>query len=126
MKSLRLFAEIFLTTAGLLGPLWGGGIFLTAHASDSVESSGASSSPTVAGEIASISGKVQITSSNKVASPNTKKGNPGRGDKVGDFVYVGDSITTAENGQIKMLMKDQSVVDLGPSSLFKVAQFSDP
>ena len=41
----------------------------------------------------------------------------------GDSVYEGDVINTPSNGAVKLLLQDKTLVDLGPSSLFKVNKF---
>jgi hypothetical protein len=48
---------------------------------------------------------------------------PMRSLKSGDPVYRQDLINTASDGSVKILFNDDSIMDLGPSSLFKVAQF---
>jgi hypothetical protein len=49
--------------------------------------------------------------------------------KPGDSIFREDVINTGSEGSVKILFSDQSIMDLGPSSLFKVDQFesgSDP
>jgi hypothetical protein len=43
--------------------------------------------------------------------------------KSGDSVYKKDLINTSSEGSVKILFQDESIMDVGPSSLFKVAQF---
>ncbi len=43
--------------------------------------------------------------------------------KSGDSVYRKDLINTSSDGSVKILFNDESIMDVGPSSLFKVAQF---
>ncbi len=43
--------------------------------------------------------------------------------KVGDKIQVGSIINTGSNGAVKLLMTDKTIVDLGPSSLFKVNEY---
>ncbi len=43
--------------------------------------------------------------------------------KSGDSVYKKDLINTSSDGNVKILFQDESIMDVGPSSLFKVAQF---
>jgi hypothetical protein len=43
--------------------------------------------------------------------------------KSGDSVYKKDLINTSSDGSVKILFNDESIMDVGPSSLFKVAQF---
>ncbi len=42
---------------------------------------------------------------------------------VGAGINEGDKIETAPNGRVKLLMKDQTVVDLSPSSNFEVKKY---
>jgi|GEM_PF-3281587 len=71
----------------------------------------------VAGEIASVSGIVFIRAENSAKQSALKSAKPG------DLVYSGDVINTSSNAALKILLKDRSVVDLGPSTLFKVNEF---
>lgn len=43
--------------------------------------------------------------------------------KPGDPVYRKDLINTSSDGSVKILFKDDSITDIGPSTLFKVAKF---
>jgi hypothetical protein len=43
--------------------------------------------------------------------------------KAGDSVFAQDVINTGSDGRIKVLMKDKSIIDLGPSALFKIDHF---
>jgi hypothetical protein len=45
--------------------------------------------------------------------------------KPADPVYREDVINTDSNGSVKILFQDQSIMDLGQSSLFKVEQFEN-
>jgi hypothetical protein len=71
----------------------------------------------VAGEVVSVSGVVMLHSEQ------------GKGQSVvgslqaGDLISVGDWINTGTPGSAKFLLKDRSIVDLGPGSLFKVSEF---
>lgn len=71
----------------------------------------------VVGHIVNVAGKVRIR---KDGSKDTKDIRVAR---AGDVVMVGDIINTPSDGMIKLLMKDKSLMDLGPSSLFKVNSF---
>jgi hypothetical protein len=71
----------------------------------------------VAGHIVNVAGQVRIR---KDGSKDTKDVRLARG---GDLVMVGDIINTPSDGRIKLLLKDRSIMDLGPSSLFKVNAF---
>jgi hypothetical protein len=71
----------------------------------------------IAGHIVNVAGKVRIR---KDGSKDTKDVRMAR---AGDVIMVGDIINTPSDGMIKLLMKDKSLMDLGPSSLFKVNSF---
>lgn len=43
---------------------------------------------------------------------------------VGDYVKVGDVIQTQADGEVKLLLNDRSIVDVLPSSSFKVKNFA--
>jgi hypothetical protein len=44
--------------------------------------------------------------------------------KPGDKLYKGSIVNTGSNGAVKLLMTDRTIVDLGPSSLFKVNDYA--
>jgi len=73
----------------------------------------------IAGEVVSVSGKVFIRQDGRAAS------GPLAAAKGGDALRAGDIVNTSSDGQVKLLLKDKTVVDLGPSALFKVEKF-DP
>lgn len=77
------------------------------------------SKPGYAARVASVEGSTLIRqdkdSSGKVGDPTPLK--------VGDQVFPGQVINTGSNGKVKLLLSDRSIVDIGPSSLFKVADF---
>ncbi len=72
-----------------------------------------------AGEVVSVSGIALLRASKD-------KGNPATGLKLaaGNVLYQDDIINTSSDGAVKILLKDKTIVDLGPSSLFRVAVFS--
>jgi len=70
----------------------------------------------VAGEVVSVDGSVFIRQDGRV-STKLKPAKPG------DSVSSGDVVNTPSNGRVKILMKDKSIVDLGPSALFKIDDF---
>ena len=72
----------------------------------------------LAGEIVSVAGTAFVRADGRQSK---KEPVPA---KAGDKVYSGDVINTGSTGQIKVLMQDKSVVDLGPSALFKIDQFT--
>jgi hypothetical protein len=78
--------------------------------------SGAEGGRTPAGNIVSVSGKVMIRQESGSASRDLRPALPGK------EVWVGDIITTPSDGRIKLLLKDRSIMDIGPSSLFKLDQ----
>ncbi len=73
----------------------------------------------VAGEIVSVNG-IAFIRPDKSDAPMPKS--PPRA-KSGDNVYVGDVINTSSDANVKILMRDKSIVDLGSSSLFKVDEY---
>lgn len=73
----------------------------------------------LAGEIVSVSGMVFIRQDKQSGSAPKS---PPRA-KPGENVYSGDVINTSSEGSVKILMRDKSIVDLGPSSLFKVDEY---
>lgn len=72
----------------------------------------------VAGEVVSVEGVVFIRQDGRDASGSLR---PAR---AGDPLKAGDVVNTSSNGKVKLLMKDKSIVDLGPSALFKVDHFA--
>ncbi|MFL5815315.1 MAG: FecR domain-containing protein [Bdellovibrionia bacterium] len=68
-----------------------------------------------AGDIVSVSGTVLLRSDAQQAKMRTAK--------AGDVIYIKDVINTGSDGRIKVLMKDKSIIDLGPSALFKIDDF---
>lgn len=72
----------------------------------------------VVGDVVSVSGTVLLRSDGKGASSAQM-----RTAKAGDVVYTQDVINTGSDGRIKVLMKDKSIIDLGPSALFRVDDF---
>jgi len=72
-----------------------------------------------AGEVVSVHGIVLVRQED--ASGN--KAQPPISLKPGNNIYAGDVINTASDGTVKILLKDKTIVDIGPSALFKVAQF---
>jgi hypothetical protein len=73
----------------------------------------------VAGDIVSVRGTVFIRQDRSTgrmpASP--PKAVPG------EMVYSGDVINTSSDGGVKILMKDKTIVDIGPSTLFKLDEY---
>lgn len=69
-----------------------------------------------AGDVVSVLGKVLKRSENesKKYLKNIKPGDP---------IYSGDVINTSSNGGVKILLKDRTILDLGPSALFHVREF---
>jgi len=74
----------------------------------------------VAAYVVSVAGKVQI----RLDSGNSKKDAPSRLAKPGEAIRVGEVINTPSDGMIKLLLKDRSMMDLGPSTLFKLNAFN--
>ena len=71
---------------------------------------------TSAGKIASVSGKV-------LARTEAKGKTPTRTLKPGDEIFAGDVLNTSNDGSVKILFSDKTIIDLGPSSLFKVDDY---
>jgi hypothetical protein len=72
-----------------------------------------------AGEVVSIHGAVLVRQDSAVTgrAPASIQLQPGNN------VYPGDVINTGSDGAVKILLKDKTIVDLGASALFKIAQF---
>lgn len=75
------------------------------------------SEPKVAGTVVATQGTSLIRSE---ASGNTASARPVR---VGDKVHEGDVINTPSNGQVKLMLLDKTIMDIGKSALFKVQKF---
>jgi hypothetical protein len=73
----------------------------------------------VAGDIVSVRGTVFIrqdgATGRRPASPPVAK--------PGEYVHAGDVINTSSDGAVKILMKDKTIVDIGPSTLFKLDEY---
>src|SRR5262245_19727908 len=72
----------------------------------------AHAAPQPAGTLASLSGTVNV-----LRAGQTRPG------AVNDPLFAGDLVTTGEVGAAKMIFADDSVLDLGPKSSFKVDSF---
>lgn len=73
--------------------------------------------PIEAGVAAAVKGEVKTT----------PEGAAGRPLKSGDKVYMGDTIETGQDGQLQVLLLDQTVFTLGPLSALKMDKFAfDP
>jgi hypothetical protein len=68
----------------------------------------------LAGHIVSVSGKVIIRQESGQNAKELRAAQPGK------EIFVGDIITTPSDGRIKLLLKDRSIMEVGPSSLFKL------
>lgn len=71
----------------------------------------------VAGKIVSLSGTVLVRNIKDEKSVMTKA-------KVGDEIAEGSVINTDSSGSVKLLLTDKSIIDLGPSTLFKVDEYT--
>jgi hypothetical protein len=71
------------------------------------------------GKVVSVNGVViaRVDDGSKTSTPNTRRLKPG------DSVYRKDLINTASDASVKILFTDESIMDIGQSSLFKVAQY---
>lgn len=74
----------------------------------------ASAESILAGVTAAVRGEVKITS----------QGSPDRFLKSGDKVFMGDKIETGQDGQLQVLLLDQTVFTLGPLSAIQVDEFA--
>lgn len=70
----------------------------------------------VAGQIVSVSGKVLARNEKSKTTQLTLL-------KSGDKLYEGSVVNTGAGGTAKLLMSDRTIIDLGPSSVFKVNEF---
>lgn len=68
------------------------------------------------GKTVSVSGKVLVRKDGAAASDLRQL-------KVGDSVEEGDVINTSSTSSVKFLMSDRSILDIGPSTLFKIAEY---
>ncbi len=73
----------------------------------------------VAGNIASVSGSALL-----------RRGNAGTGEPASSHsvlatepIYQGDVVQTGESGSVKMVFSDDSIIDIGPKTMFKVETF---
>lgn len=70
----------------------------------------------VAGQIVSVTGKVLARNEKSKTTQLTLL-------KSGDKIYEGSVVNTGASGTAKLLMSDRTIIDLGPSSVFKVNEF---
>jgi len=73
---------------------------------------------TQAGEVVSINGVVFVREDGAAAASAI------RNVKAGDVLFAGDVVNTSSTGSAKLLLKDKTVVDLGPSALLKLNKFA--
>jgi hypothetical protein len=71
----------------------------------------------IAGKIVSLSGTVLVRNAKDEKPVMTKA-------KVGDEIAEGSVINTDSSGSAKLLLTDKSIIDLGPSTLFKVDEYN--
>ena len=67
-------------------------------------------------------GKV-VTLQGKVLVRNQNSSDPLKPLKLGDSVTEGSMINTSSDGSVKLLMRDKTLLDLGPSTLFKIDEY---
>ncbi len=74
----------------------------------------------LAGKAVSVEGRVLIRQERdvKTAAAAAKQLVPG------DLVKEGDVINTSSDGKAKLMLEDKTILDLGPSALFKVLKFN--
>jgi len=70
------------------------------------------------GKVVTVSGKVFAR-----VAPVEKQDTTPRRIKPGDPIYQNDVISTPSDGFLKILFSDESILDIGPSTLFKVDQY---
>ena len=75
-----------------------------------------------AGEVVTVHGTVLVRQDNDDPKADAKTKAP-IVLKAGNNLYPGDVVNTASDGAVKILLKDKTIIDLGGSALFKVAQF---
>lgn len=92
-------------------------IFLALVSSSLLIAAPALAAEEAAGEIASVQGIAFVRPDGRQASGALKPAKPG------DPVHAGDVINTSSTGKIKLILKDKSIVDVGPSALFKIDGF---
>ncbi len=73
---------------------------------------------TPAGEVVSINGVVFVREDGAASASAI------RHVKAGDVLFAGDVVNTSSTGSAKLLLKDKTVVDLGPSALLKLNRFA--
>jgi len=78
---------------------------------------------TEVGKVVSVSGKVMARVESKGSS--RRRLPQVRYLKPSDAIYLEDVINTDSNGSVKILFEDQSIMDLGQSSLFKVEHYEN-
>lgn len=71
----------------------------------------------LAGEVVSVEGTAFIRADARASAGAPK---PAKG---GDPIRQGDVLNTASDGKVKIMMKDRTIVDIGPSALFKIDEF---
>lgn len=68
------------------------------------------------GQIVSVNGKVLVRTEASQQMQMTFL-------KAGDKIYKGSIVNTSSSGAVKILMTDRTIIDLGPSALFKVNDY---
>ncbi len=81
-----------------------------------------------AGEVVSVSGSVYVRQDQAGRDPASLKHSPSNSSdmtevKPGNNIYENDVINTGSDGKLKILLKDKTIVDIGPSSLLKMSEF---
>src|SRR5690348_16685947 len=69
-----------------------------------------------AGTIVNVSGNVLVRNVTGAGAAAAQA-------KAGDKLHEGHVINTASDASVKILMADKTIIDLGPSSLFKVDEY---
>lgn len=79
-------------------------------------SAGAHGNEDFVGQVVTVAGKVLIRAESSQTMQLTFV-------KPGDKLKKGSILNTGSNGSVKLLMTDKTIIDLGPSSLFKVNEY---
>ncbi len=71
------------------------------------------------GDVVSVQGKVLVREDGKKSGAAAAAGTL----RPGDMIFKGQVINTASNSRVKILLRDKSIVDLGPNSLIHVEHY---
>jgi hypothetical protein len=100
---------LWLASTAVISGVGGAGLLIFATA--------AQAGVAMAGKVVSVEGNVLIRQDGKV-------GGKAQAMKPGFDVKEGDVINTASDGKAKIMLEDKTILDIGPSALFKVEKYS--